>query len=216
MSVSAMHRQDAATLDDAMIWVKAMAQKGKWTESAARVRLAALSAAASILGPEDDRTARGVLERADVILGDWARKTTANPTTTRTYTASARATLRIYLAYLEDPAKAQFAAAATTTRPRKSKAPVAECAAPELPLAAPPTPTAAPPAGEAAVEYRTFPLDKHRTVRFTVPEGFSLRDLARLSCHLATYCHDFDPTRPTQGTVVAMARVEGPQDEARR
>jgi hypothetical protein len=210
-TVTAMVSNQTATIEDAKTWVKAMGAKGKWTDVATRNRLTALEAVSSMLGPDDDHSARAVLEKVDVLTRDWATKNTKDGKTQANYRGSVRSTLRIYLAYLEDPAKAQAQFDAVAAKPRKPKA-KAEDASEELPLAPPAAATAATGAAVQKVapqgDLLSYPLGDGRVVRVSFPENFTIRDLAKFSCFAATFCADFDPTRPNQGTIVAMARID--------
>ncbi len=207
MNVATLQKHDEATVEDAKAWVKAMGERGKWTKGAVKARMTALDALASVLGPENSRKANEVLANVDILHRDWARKNNADGATAATYGRSVRSTLGIYLEWLEDPAKAQAHFDAAQARPRKVKAKATEAETPELPLGPPPPPAVATTTAPK-VDLRAYPLGEGRSVIFGLPEKFTTHDLAKLSCHLATYCEDFDPTRPNEGTVMAMARTE--------
>lgn len=214
-TVTAMMSNEKATIDDAKTWVKAMGERGKFTPTGSRYRLAALEALESVLGPEDDHTARSLLDKVDSVAADWARRNNGDSKTMRNHRGSVRSTLTIYLAYLEDPAKAQAQFDAVAAKPNKAKAKPAESTSGELPLTPPvATTTAATQMQKVAPQsdLRVYPLGDGRVVQVTFPENFTVRDLAKFSCFAATFCVNFDPTRPNQGTVVAMARV----DDAKR
>lgn len=215
MNVASMLKKDRATIDDARAWLVAMTDKGKFTQVAGKYRVASLDALASLLGPDDGRSAQVLLANVESLANDWARKNTADGKTARNIRGSVRTSLETFLAYLEDPVKAQAKLdALATPRKAKEKAEVAESKSPELPLGSPVPP--APAAASATPqpvrsELRSYPLGDGRTIQFTVPENFRLRELAKFSCHMATYAVDFDPNRPTQGTVVAMVKVDDAQ-----
>src|SRR4051812_16636271 len=106
-TVTSMTNNATATLEDAKAWVKAMGERGKFTSSACRYRITAIEALMSVLGPEHDHSARWLLENVDTVAADWARRNNGDSKTTRNHRGSVRSTLTIYLAYLEDPARAQ-------------------------------------------------------------------------------------------------------------
>ncbi len=214
-TVTSMVSNETATIEDAKKFVKVMGDKGKWSLAMTQYRVTALEAVSSMLGADDDHTARAVLANVDTLARDWARKNMKDGKTQKNYAGSVRSTLNLYLMWLADPAKAQAQFDAAATKPRKPKAkPAADAATSEeqLPLAPPPAPTTSAPAAAiqqfaATDELRTYPLGEGRVVQFTLPKKFTTLDLAKLSCHLATYCEDFDPTRPTAG-VLAIGRTD--------
>jgi hypothetical protein len=210
-TVSSIVEKSDATVEDTKTWVKSMKEKGRWSDSAARMRLTALDALASVLGPDEVDTATYVLENAQTLQKRWAISKNADGETAQVYGGSARSTLKLYLAYLEDPTKAWQGFDAPAPKARKPKK--AGCAEGEShPSSA--SETGAPPASSAdspRTQFRSYPLGDGRVIEFSVPENFTVRDLAKVSCHLATYCSDFDPARPMLGTVGAIARLDEQQ-----
>lgn len=206
MNVAAIVNQDVATVEDAKVWVKAMKEKGRWSASAARMRVTALDALVGVLGPEESRVAKDVLAVADTLQKRWAVSKNADGDTAAVYGGSVRSTLKLYLAYLENPATAWANFEAKPKKARKraeveavnEPMPAAERQA-MLPLEAQTKPV-------AGDKTRNFPLGDGRVVEFRLPGTFTVRDLAKLTCHMATFCADFDPARPTEGTVLAMMK----------
>lgn len=211
-TVTAMVSNKAATIDDAKAWVKAMGERGKFSATSWKYRVAAIEALESMLAPEDDHSAQALLDNVDTIAADWARKNNGDGKTMRNHRGSVRSSLKLYLAYLADPAKAQAQFESLAAKPTRSKAKAAPTTE-ELPLA--PSPASGAPAPLAAhkpvtpqAEMRSYPLSEGRVVQFRLPEKFTTVDLAKLSCHLATYCEDFDPTRPNAGVLSIMRSDE--------
>jgi hypothetical protein len=204
-TVTAILNTDSATLEDAKTFVKSMKDKGRWSPAAARKRNAALEAVASIISDDESHLASYVFENAERLTKAWATRNYADPDTAGNYGATVKSTLKVFLAYLENPAKAWDG---YDTKPKKAKK--AKDVEPEVQFTTPPTVATEQKVTAPVVDFLTYPLEGGRVVKFTVPGGFKLNDLAKLSCHLATYAEDFDPMRPNQSTVTGMMRVDQP------
>jgi hypothetical protein len=97
------------TIADVKEWLKAMGEKGVYGGAGARLRGTALEQLASVLGSDEPKDPRWLLENIDGVAKRWANKMKANPGTTNTYLSRARTTLREYLAFQEDPTKSPAA-----------------------------------------------------------------------------------------------------------
>ncbi|HYS11057.1 MAG TPA: hypothetical protein VEP66_20125, partial [Myxococcales bacterium] len=191
MNVAAIVNKDAATVEDAKPWVRAMKEKGRWSDGAARKRLVALEALTSVLGSEESRAAKDVLASADVLKRRWAIGKNADGDTASDYGSSVKSTLKLYLDYLDDPAKAW---ASFEAKPKRTRKPTESAGVEKGSTTAEEQQTAVQHTTAGRGELRTFPLDNGRVVEFRIPPELSVRELAKFSCHVATLCKDFDPT----------------------
>lgn len=214
-SVKPLGNTNNPSIEDAKKWVTVMGQKGMYNDTTARLRNTAVEQLVSILGDDEPRDVRSVLENLDTIASRWATKNTANPGTTQTYKSRAKVTLEDYLSFLQDPTKfrpkrrgegGESPAKRTTEKPKAS-----------APKAAPPAPDAVrSPVAEAErgpadqTPNRSFPLDEGKAeFWYRLPaQGLGVRDVVRIACHLLTFARDFDPANPAHASMFAMSRLE--------
>lgn len=194
-SVSTIGSSVNPTLDDVRGWVAAMGTKGIFNGATARLRATALNQMETILGPDEPREARWVLDNLKSIAQRFAIKNQSNPETAATYESRARGALTDYFKYLENPTRfSPRAARARPVRPvresesRASADESAQLQTRQLDQA---------PALQRVSHSRECPLGKDRTpFRYELPsDGLVMADVLRIAMHLASGAHDFEPTK---------------------
>lgn len=93
------------TIEDVKTWLQAMGQKGMYGGAGARLRATALEQLTSVLGEDESRDPKSLLDGLDDLARRWATKNRANPSTTNTYRSRAKATLKEYIEFHQDPTK---------------------------------------------------------------------------------------------------------------
>lgn len=107
-------------------WIEAMRTKGIFHSSTASNRIKALNSLASILGGDEPKDPKLLLEGLDDIVDRWARKTRATPTAVVTTKSHAKGLLSDYIKYQEDPAGFKPRRRGEKAKKEKAKAPKAE------------------------------------------------------------------------------------------
>ncbi len=209
-NVKAMTTETAATIEEAKAWITGMAEKGYYPSSTARFRVSAIDSLCSILGPDEPRTVRWILDHLDEIGRRWATLK-SSPSTAGTYLSRARGGLEDYLDFLKDPVVFK-------PRRRSGEGERKERAGRQEKQPSPPSDTvstasgpAAPASARPSTTWRTYPIgDAGEAIEYRVPDTFSVRDALKFAIHLATLAKDFDPTSAVGAKVFALVRTEEP------
>lgn len=192
------------TISDVLAWVEKMADRGIYNTSTARFKRNALEQFASILAPEEPRTAVYVKDNIDSIAKRWTTKENANPETARTYKSRALGAVTDYLKYQDNPSSIK--PKASVPRGTTAKKAAAKAAAESQP---PPQPRERDDVKASAGGLRSFPMGSERDpFEFVVPNGMVMNDVIKIACHLMTLADDFDPMNAKTAAVFALARRE--------
>jgi hypothetical protein len=163
-------------------------KKGKYEAQTARHFKSSFKTLVSIVGEDEPRDARSLLEHVDAIAERWARANKSNPETMKTYKQRSRALLEDYLGYMADPAS--FKGRGRVISLKKSDKKDARREAPPASISEEPMPRA---------PFNTFRLPSGKEFRYSTPDEYTLDDLRRLVYHLLPGTIDFDPGKPGGG-----------------
>jgi hypothetical protein len=190
-AVTSIDSKTTPTIENAKKWMITMAERGEYAKNTARFRVGALDALTSVLGAEEPRDPKAVLEKLSDLTARWARVNNGKSQTAAEYESRARSLLRDYLTYLDDPTKFKPSNRPTTPRPvRTKKEKLPTDAARQTEEAAPAAQRSPAPEG-----LRTFTVRPSGAVfEYRMPpEGLTMADITKVAFHLVTMATDFDP-----------------------
>lgn len=191
--VSSIDSKSAPTIENAKKWMLTMAERGEYAKNTARFRVGAIDALTSVLGEEESRDPKAILDKLSELAGRWARANNGKAETATGYESRARSLLRDYLSYLEDPTKFKPNNRSTAPRPVRTKNVEAPAGAdPQSGEAAPVSPPTPKPASEGLRTFTVRPSGAIFEYRMP-PEGLSMADVTKVAFHLVTMANDFDP-----------------------
>jgi hypothetical protein len=200
-TVRSMTSPESATLEDAKKWIKSMGEKGIYPATSARFRISALETFGSVLGDDEPKDAKYMLDHLDEIASRWATLN-SNPKTATDYRSRARTALTDFMSFLSDPVNFRASRRERVVVGGKPKASTSQ--------AQPPSDAAREPAQPQAHAVRSFPVGTNgEAIEFVIPaSGFTVHDALRFAIHVATLASDFDPTSAMSARVFALARAE--------
>lgn len=191
-------------------WLRAMGEKGQLPANTVRMRCTALDALTSILGPEEPREAKWLLDNVKDLAQRWATVNNAAPDTAMTYQSRVRTALQGYLDYRANPTG--FRPNRRSAAPRKDKANArrpSERSSANARVEHTPTLESAENSSPLPRLLRTYPLGGGREFAFALPDdGASVAEITRVAYHLLTLATDFDPTDTGQRKPFVMMRRE--------
>ncbi|MFL5349168.1 MAG: hypothetical protein ACJ8AT_30580 [Hyalangium sp.] len=208
-AVTSIDSKTTPTIENAKKWMLTMAERGEYAKNTARFRVGAIDALTSVLGEEEPRDPKSVLEKLSDLAARWSRVNNGKSQTAAEYESRARSLLRDYLAFLDDPTKFKPSNRPTTPRPvrsKKEKAPTdADHQAEEAAPAAQRTP--------APEGLRTFTVKPSGAVfEYRMPpEGLTIAEVIKVAFHLVTMANDFDPAGGQVPNFSIVPRNGGPQ-----
>lgn len=174
-------------------WIAAMADRGNYQPTSARLRATALEQITSVLAEDESHDPQWVLDNIDSITARWATKNNAKGETGQTYKSRAKGALEDYFRYQLDPLAFKPRVKAVPSEPAK-KSTERKAARAEDDTEDEMDTTAAPPVAPPP-SFRSYPLDgQGKEFLFQLPPGgLTTRDVQRIAWHLATMATDFDP-----------------------
>ncbi|KAB2896321.1 MAG: hypothetical protein F9K40_14700 [Kofleriaceae bacterium] len=207
-----------APASEVIAFVKKMAERGVYHRTTAQLRSYALRRIVSVLGNDESTDPTALLENMDALVNRLGRANQESPATLKDYRARATKLLKDFVEYQRDPLG--FQKSASESRPPKENAKKkAEKKAAKDPAETTDTPpekssplfTAG---GAASSTARSFPLADGRDITYVLPEPrHTAEEALRFALHLLTLAVDFDPLRPEQASMFALARTRRDTDQ---
>jgi hypothetical protein len=194
--------QNDANIEDVCSWIDSMAKRGELPHTSAQQKISALRSITSILGEDEPKDARSVLNTLPDITLRWATKNpTFKGTTVQTYESKARAAIESYFEWKRDPKGFKFE--------RHTSAPRGERVKSNDEKAAPGSGRVPPAANDTRRTFR-YPLPNGREFAYEMPtDGLSVAEVRRIGMHLLTLATDWQPgAASTSGESFAVVRPD--------